>query len=71
MSSTYGQLTLAPILTPTERAIVKSYGGWTEFCLVHGLKPFKMDENEEAHRIVQAMAKYGEDKQANSAAGAK
>ncbi|KAL1413758.1 hypothetical protein Q8F55_001540 [Vanrija albida] len=47
---------LQPQLTPAERAIVKSYGGWTAFCTAYGLKPWNSDENDEARRIVQQMA---------------
>ncbi|PLB43310.1 hypothetical protein P170DRAFT_481257 [Aspergillus steynii IBT 23096] len=47
---------LQPPLTPAERAIVKSYGGWTMFLLSYGLKPWNEDENEEGKRIVEALA---------------
>lgn len=39
-----------------EKDIVKSYGGWTNFCLSHGLKPFSDEENEEATRILRQYA---------------
>ncbi|KAJ5661869.1 uncharacterized protein N7477_009485 [Penicillium maclennaniae] len=45
---------LAPPCTPAERAIVKSYGGWTHFMQSFGLKPWKEDDVEEGKRILAA-----------------
>ncbi|KAJ6103131.1 hypothetical protein N7486_005558 [Penicillium sp. IBT 16267x] len=47
---------LQPPLTPAERAIVKSYGGWTQFMLSYQLKPYDLDDVEEAMSILQALA---------------
>ncbi|WWC96156.1 hypothetical protein V866_003023 [Kwoniella sp. B9012] len=52
---------LQPHLQPAERAIVKSYGGWTNFCVSYGLKPWEMDQNDEALAIVSALAKMDEE----------
>ncbi|BDD63673.1 hypothetical protein MPDQ_000591 [Monascus purpureus] len=45
---------LQPPLTPAERAIVKSYGGWTMFMASFGLKPWNDDDVQEAKRILEA-----------------
>ncbi|OQD67230.1 hypothetical protein PENDEC_c041G04586 [Penicillium decumbens] len=47
---------LAPPCTPAERAIIKSYGGWTNFMLSFGLKPYNDDDLEEAKTILAAFA---------------
>ncbi|KAF7588095.1 hypothetical protein BBP40_006194 [Aspergillus hancockii] len=47
---------LQPPLTPAERAIVKSYGGWTYFLMSFGLKPFNKDDAQEGKRILEAFA---------------
>ncbi|KAJ3182987.1 hypothetical protein HDU87_007409 [Geranomyces variabilis] len=47
---------LQPPLTPAERQVVKSYGGWTSFMQAYGLKPWDSDDIEDAYRIVQQMA---------------
>ncbi|CEO58338.1 hypothetical protein PMG11_03068 [Penicillium brasilianum] len=47
---------LQPPLSPAERQIVKSYGGWTQFLLSFGLKPWKDDDEEEGMRILRAFA---------------
>jgi len=46
----------APPCTPAERAIIKSYGGWTNFMLSFGLKPYNDDDLEEAKTILAAFA---------------
>ncbi|KAI8593680.1 hypothetical protein BDZ88DRAFT_403379 [Geranomyces variabilis] len=46
---------LQPPLTPAEREVVKSYGGWTNFMQAYGLKPWESDDIAEAHAIVQQM----------------
>ncbi|GIK01928.1 hypothetical protein Aspvir_005969 [Aspergillus viridinutans] len=47
---------LQPPLTPAERAIVKSYGGWTQFMISFGLKPYELDDIDEAKSIVSSLA---------------
>ncbi|KAL6853094.1 hypothetical protein ACO1O0_007647 [Amphichorda felina] len=47
---------LQPPLTPAERAIVKSYGGWTNFMICFGLKPYELDDIDEAKQIVATFA---------------
>jgi hypothetical protein len=51
----------APPCTPAERAIVKSYGGWTQFMHSFGLKPWDMDDMEEAKRILVAFTQDAQD----------
>ncbi|OQD93320.1 hypothetical protein PENSOL_c033G01693 [Penicillium solitum] len=48
---------LQPPLTPAERAIVKSYGGWTSFMQSFGLKPWENDDAEEGKRILEAFVR--------------
>ncbi|KAL4915202.1 hypothetical protein BDW62DRAFT_203923 [Aspergillus aurantiobrunneus] len=50
---------LQPLLTPAERAIVKSYGGWTQFLHSYGLKPWDREEAEEGLSILRALALDG------------
>lgn len=45
-----------PPLTPAERAIIKEYGGWTQFMLTFGLKPHDEDDIAEAKQIVERIA---------------
>ncbi|KAG2019244.1 hypothetical protein GB937_005157 [Aspergillus fischeri] len=47
---------LQPPLSPAERAIVKSYGGWTQFMISFGLKPYELDDIYEAKSIVASLA---------------
>ena len=47
-----------PPLSPKEREVVKSYGGWTAFCESHGLKPWEASDNQEALSIVKALASH-------------
>ncbi|KAL4889806.1 hypothetical protein BDV59DRAFT_204994 [Aspergillus ambiguus] len=44
---------LQPPLSPAERAIVKSYGGWTQFMICFGLKPW--DDAEKGKHILGAL----------------
>ncbi|KAI9929404.1 hypothetical protein ASPWEDRAFT_184113 [Aspergillus wentii DTO 134E9] len=46
--------TLQPPLSEAERAIVKSYGGWTQFMQSFGLKPWEQDDADEGKRILAA-----------------
>ncbi|QPH18539.1 hypothetical protein C2857_003607 [Epichloe festucae Fl1] len=58
-----------PPLTPPERAICKSYGGWTNFMASMGLKPWEDGDAEEGKAIIAALAssdQEGEDKAAVS-----
>ncbi|KAJ5216214.1 uncharacterized protein N7498_002621 [Penicillium cinerascens] len=50
---------LAPSCTPAERAVVKSYGSWTNFMLSFGLKPWNDEDLVEAKRILAALASDG------------
>ncbi|KAJ5511353.1 hypothetical protein N7453_003456 [Penicillium expansum] len=52
---------LQPPLTPAERAIVKSYGGWTYFLQSFGLKPWETEDAEEGKRILEAFVQDEED----------
>ncbi|KAL2810868.1 hypothetical protein BJX63DRAFT_433830 [Aspergillus granulosus] len=45
---------LQPPLTPAERAIVKSYGGWTQFLICFGLKPWNTEDADEGKKILEA-----------------
>jgi hypothetical protein len=38
------------------KAIIKSYGGWANFCLSYGYKPYNYDENEEAKDLLFQLA---------------
>ncbi|KAJ6127811.1 hypothetical protein N7471_009028 [Penicillium samsonianum] len=52
---------LQPPLTPAERAIVISYGGWTHFMQSYGLKPWEQDDAEEGKKILEALVQPDED----------
>lgn len=52
-----------PPLNPTERDIIKSYGGWTEFLACFDLNPKEKDDVDEAMTIVKALAVDEEDKE--------
>jgi hypothetical protein len=43
-----------PPLTPAEREIVKSYGGWTRFLASFTLKPWNHEDEEEGKAILRA-----------------
>ncbi|BEJ16678.1 hypothetical protein CspHIS471_0600790 [Cutaneotrichosporon sp. HIS471] len=48
---------LAPTLTSqAEKDVVKSFGGWTAFCLAYGCKPWESESNEEAKAILHSLA---------------
>ncbi|KAJ5779282.1 hypothetical protein N7457_007002 [Penicillium paradoxum] len=55
---------LQPPLTPAERAIVKSYGGWTYFLRSFGLKPWNTEEAEEGKQILEAFARADDEESA-------
>jgi hypothetical protein len=46
-------LTVEPPLSPAEREIVKNYGGWTQFLLCFGLKPWNSEDVDEAMQILR------------------
>lgn len=52
---------IEPPLTPAERAIVKSYGGWTSFMQSFGLKPWDSDDAEEGKRILEGFVEQDDD----------
>ncbi|KAL4937979.1 hypothetical protein BDV06DRAFT_201937 [Aspergillus oleicola] len=54
---------LQPPLTPSERAIVKSYGGWTNFMIAFGLKPWNKDDAEEGVQIARTFAAPDQDEE--------
>ncbi|KAJ5892867.1 hypothetical protein N7504_009558 [Penicillium tannophilum] len=51
---------LQPPLSPAERAIVKSYGGWSQFMASFGLKPWDEDDAQEGKRILEGLAQNDE-----------
>lgn len=59
----YWHARTAPPLTAAEYQIVKSYGDWTCFMQAYGLKPWDEDDIQEAHAIVQTMAREDERQQ--------
>ncbi|KAG6003123.1 hypothetical protein E4U21_002321 [Claviceps maximensis] len=56
---------LQPPLTPTERQICKSYGGWSNFMASMGLKPWVSDDAEEGKAILAAFASDVEEENKN------
>ncbi|KLT39092.1 hypothetical protein CC85DRAFT_288916 [Cutaneotrichosporon oleaginosum] len=46
-----------PMASQTEKDIVKSYGGWTAFCLAYGCRPWDSESNDEAKAILKSMAR--------------
>ncbi|KAJ5358426.1 uncharacterized protein N7496_010839 [Penicillium cataractarum] len=47
---------LQPPLTPAEREIIKPYGGWTQFLMSYGLKPWNGEDAEEGMGILKGLA---------------
>lgn len=43
-----------PPLSPPEKAIVKSYGGWTHFLMCFGLKPWNQEDEDEGVHILRS-----------------
>lgn len=52
---------LEPPLTPPERNIIKSYGGWTNFMLSYTLKLWKDEDVEEALQILRGLTGFDDD----------
>ncbi|KAL4949430.1 hypothetical protein BDW69DRAFT_174476 [Aspergillus filifer] len=50
---------LQPPLTPAEREIVRSYGGWTNFLVSYGLKPWDEADASEGLAILRGIARQG------------
>ncbi|KAH7323254.1 hypothetical protein B0I35DRAFT_477132 [Stachybotrys elegans] len=47
---------LQPPLSDGAKAVVKLYGSWTHFMQCFGLKPWDMDDVEEAKAIAESFA---------------
>jgi hypothetical protein len=47
---------IEPPLSPAERVIVKSYGGWTGFLTSFGLKPWIEEDAKEGKKILESFA---------------
>ena len=48
---------IAPVTNnQTERDIIRSFDGWSNFCYSYGLKPTDLDEDEEAKAILRRLA---------------
>ncbi|KAL4965350.1 uncharacterized protein BDV14DRAFT_200050 [Aspergillus stella-maris] len=50
---------LQPPLTPAERTVVRSYGGWTNFLFSYGLKPWDQEDADEGLAILKGLAQQG------------
>jgi len=50
-----------PSLTPAENAVVRSYGGWTEFMQTFGLKPWETEDIEDAISIIKSLVAADEE----------
>ncbi|KAJ5764635.1 hypothetical protein N7533_003316 [Penicillium manginii] len=62
---------LQPPLTPEERAIVKSYGSWTNFMQSFGLKPWDFDDVDEGMAILRAFTQPEEEEETGKEKGSK
>lgn len=60
-NANFNNLPSEPPLTEAERAIVKSYGGWTQFMICFGLKPWEFDDVDEGKQILAAFVADDED----------
>lgn len=49
-------MSVEPPLSPGEREVVKSYGGWTSFSHSMGLEPSDPSDNAEAKQIATEFA---------------
>lgn len=58
-----------PPLSAAERSIVRASGGWTNFCLSYGLKPFDSGDCDEALQIVRAMVRADEEREGQERGG--
>ncbi|KAJ5885276.1 hypothetical protein N7495_009786 [Penicillium taxi] len=58
--------TLQPPLSPAERVIVKSYGGWTRFMQSFGLKPWEEDDAAEGKQILRTFVASDEEDKRDS-----
>ncbi|PHH92768.1 hypothetical protein CDD83_5174 [Cordyceps sp. RAO-2017] len=58
---------LQPPLSEAERAIVKSYGGWTSFMRCMGLKPWEEEDVAEGKAILRAFVAGDEEDEADAA----
>ncbi|KAJ5632313.1 hypothetical protein N7490_008652 [Penicillium lividum] len=58
---THFSLLSAPRSAEREAGDVKSYGGWTQFLLCFGLKPWDQEDAEYAKRILEAFAAGDDD----------
>jgi hypothetical protein len=52
-----------PGLSPAEKQVIKSYGGWTSFMTAFGLKPWKGEDAQEGLQIVRAFAQNNGDEE--------
>ncbi|GAO14384.1 hypothetical protein UVI_02055100 [Ustilaginoidea virens] len=57
------------MLSKTEREICKAYGGWTNFMISMGLKPWVDEDAEEGKAIIAAFARDKEEEAAEEANG--
>lgn len=48
-------------LSPAEKQVVKSYGGWTSFMTAFGLKPWEDGDAQEGLQIARAFAQGDDD----------
>ncbi|KAK2594299.1 hypothetical protein QQS21_008005 [Conoideocrella luteorostrata] len=61
---------LQPPLNEGERAIRRSYGGWTNFMQSYGLKPWDDDDAAEGKAIISALAEHAEQEKTAEATNA-
>ena len=55
-------LTADPILTPAERAIIQSFGGWSDFNRAHGFTTIQdMIDMDHSVRVIRALAEHDEE----------
>ncbi|KAL4793817.1 hypothetical protein BDV19DRAFT_390798 [Aspergillus venezuelensis] len=47
---------LQPPLSPAEREVVRSYGGWMNFLFSYGLKPWDWEDVDEGLAILKGLA---------------